>query len=160
MDPETVLAWVHLVAATAWVGGMLFLTLVLVPVLTRDGFTAERRLLFQTLARRFRAVVWVSIIVLLGTGTWLLTARPESLLEPAGWPSALKVKLLLVTVLIGLTAIHDFWLGPKVGRLMREAQANSSPADQALIQLSPWVSRLGLVLALAILLLAVAVART
>ena len=152
--------WLHLLAAVAWIGGMLFVSLVLVPVFKRDGFVGERRALFQTLALRFRMVAWASILTLVATGSMLLTSRMGSLAEPAGWPFVLKLKLALVAILIGLTAAHDFWLGPWVGQLMRGSSADRSATEHMLIRLSPWVARLGLILALVILLLAVAVVRT
>jgi len=155
-----VLVWLHILAAVAWIGGMLFLSLILVPVFKREGFAGERRVLFQTLAVRFRMVVWVSITVLVTTGSLLLTARVGSLAEPGSWPLVLKLKLVLVVLLIALTAVHDFWLGPKVAELMRASPANRGATEQMLVRLSPWIARLGLVLALIILLLAVAVART
>jgi len=154
------ITWVHLLAAVAWIGGMLFLSLVLVPVFKCEGFAGERRVLFQTLALRFRVVVWASIIALVATGSILLTSRVASLAEPEGWPFVLKLKLAAVAVLISLTAVHDFWLGPKVAGLMRRSPVDRSSTEQTLIRLSPWIVRLGLILALVILLLAVAVVRT
>lgn len=47
-----VLVWLHLTAAVAWIGGMLFLSLVLVPVFRPAGLAEERRTLFQTPALR------------------------------------------------------------------------------------------------------------
>ena len=51
------LVWIHLLA-----GGvgrrMVFLSVVLVPVLKRDGDFARHVALFRTVAYRFRAVVW------------------------------------------------------------------------------------------------------
>jgi uncharacterized membrane protein len=123
------LIWVHLLAAVAWIGGMLFLSLVVVPVLTRDPFAAERGILFRAIGRRFRLLVWTSVLVLLTTGPLLLSLRGESLLEPAGWSVVLRIKLLLVVVLIGLTAVHDFWLGPQGGRLMQSAPGSRTPAE-------------------------------
>ena len=155
-----VLVWVHLVAAVAWIGGMLFLSLVVVPVLKRESFTAERGILFRAIGRRFRLLVWVSVVVLLTTGPLLLSLRGESLLEPVGWSVVLRMKLLLVAVLIGLTAVHDFWLGPRVGRLMQSAPGSRMPAENLQIRLSPWIARLGLVLALGVLLAATALVRT
>lgn len=154
------LVWLHILAAAAWIGGMLFLSLILVPVFKREGFAGERRALFQTLALRFRMVAWGSIIALVGTGSLLLASRVGSLAEPASWPFVLKLKLALVALLIALTVVHDFWLGPKVAELMRASPANRGATEQMLVRLSPWIARLGLVLALIILLLAVAVART
>ena len=58
------LMWLHLLAAVAWIGGMLFLSVVLVPVLRRERFASQKALLFRTTARRFRVVVWGAITVL------------------------------------------------------------------------------------------------
>lgn len=154
------LIWVHVLAAVTWVGGMVFLSLVLMPVLKQEPMAAQRGVLFRTIGARFRLIVWISVAVLAVTGPLLLSQRGGPLLEPAGWPLVLKVKLLLVAVLIGLTAIHDFWLGPKVGQLLREPPQDRGPAEVMLIRLSPWIARLALVLALGVLLAATALART
>ena len=136
------------------------MSLVLVPVFKGEGFAGERTTLFQTLALRFRVVVWASIGTLVATGSMLLTSRVGSLAEPAGWLFVLKLKLSLVALLIAMTAVHDFWLGPKVVGLMRRSPLDQSPTEQMLVRFSPWIARLGLTLALVILLLAVAVVRT
>ena len=52
---------VHLLAAVLWIGGMMFLSFILVPVFKRGTFGADHKVLFQTLARRFRITVWGSI---------------------------------------------------------------------------------------------------
>lgn len=148
----------HLVSAVAWIGGMLFLSLVLVPVLKREGFHGERRILFQAVAHRFRVVVWMSIFTIFVTGLFLLAAYVYST-NPASWPMVLKVKLVLVAILIALTAAHDFWVGPLVVRIKRETISDTPVAQQFLVTLSPWIARLGLVLALGILSLGIAVAR-
>jgi copper resistance protein D len=154
------LAWVHVLAAVAWIGGMMFLSLILVPVIRRGSFGADRRALFQTLARRFRITVWTSIVVLVATGPLLVSSKTGSLVEPEGWRSILTMKLWLVALLVLVSAAHDFWLGPLVGRLRREAPDTPGLGDQMLINFSSLVVRLGLVLALAVLFLAVALART
>ncbi len=151
--------WLHLMAVVSWIGGMLFLSLVLVPVFKRVGFTGERRQLFLTLALRFRAVVWASILVLVLTGPLLLIERGEDWSMPAGWPVVLQLKLTLVALLISFTAVHDFWLGPKVGHLMRTPPDARSSRENGLIRLSPWIARLGLVLAIMVLFLGLAVGR-
>ncbi|MGH7230392.1 MAG: DUF4149 domain-containing protein [Nitrospiraceae bacterium] len=154
------LAWGHLLAAVVWIGGMVFLSFILVPVFKRGTFGADRRMLFQTLARRFRVAVWVSIIVLIATGPLLVSSKTGTMAEPEGWRSVLTTKLWMVSLLIGLTAVHDFWLGPLIGRLRRESSDTPSSADQLLINLSTWIARLSLILAFAVLFVAVALART
>lgn len=153
------LVWLHLLVAVVWVGGMVFLVLTLVPALKETPFAGQRGPLFRAVAYRFRMLVWISIVVLLLTGPLLLGQRAEAL-QPSSWPLAIQVKLLLVSLLIGLTALHDFWLGPFVGRLMRLSPGARQPAEDLLMRVAPWVARLGLVLALAVLLAAVALVRT
>jgi uncharacterized membrane protein len=154
-----VLTWIHALAAVLWIGGMFFLFLVLAPVLKRGTFGADRRFLFQALARRFRVAAWVSIALLVVTGPLLIISKGGSFVEPEGLRSVQNVKLLLVTILIALTAMHDFWLGPLVGRLRKESPQAQSSADQLLVQTTTAIARLAVLLAIAILFLAVSLRR-
>jgi putative copper resistance protein D len=154
------LAWTHLLAAMLWIGGMMFLSFILLPVLRRGSFGADRRILFQALARRFRLLVWCAIIVLVATGPLLVSSQTGSLEEPEGWRQVLNLKLWVVAILVLLTAIQDFWLGPLVGRLRRASGDGPSAADQLIIRLTALIGRLGVLLAIVILFLSVALART
>jgi uncharacterized membrane protein len=154
------LAWLHILAAVTWIGGSLFLSAILVPVLKDEPFAAQRGALFKAIAGRFRTMVWASIGLLFATGIPLLTRRVDSLLAPSDWPLPLKAKLGLVLLLVGMTALHDFWIGPKVGRWMRAPQESRTPFESRMIRLAPWVARLGVGLALGVLLAAAALART
>ena len=115
---------VHILAAFVWVGGMLFLGVVGAPVLRRVEPAALRQQLFQQLGLRFRVVGWAAVAVLIVTGVinlhyrgWL---RGSVLGEPAFWRTgtghALAGKLLGVTLMIVLSAVHDFAIGPAAGR--------------------------------------------
>lgn len=153
------LVWIHLVAAVVWVGGMAFLSLVLVPALTREPLAAHRAVLFQAVGRRFRVLVWSSAAVLLVSGMMLLSGRVPSLLVPESWPLAAQLKVLLVVALLTLTALHDFWLGPLVVRLRRKHPAELTQIEKVLPDLSSWVPRLSLLVAVAIVFLGVALSR-
>lgn len=153
------LVWMHLLAAVAWVGGMLFLSLVLVPELKRQLADGPRAGLFRAVGRRFRLLVWGSITLLLTTGPVLLRPRVSSLLDPSTWPPAAKVKLCLVAALLLATGLHDFWLGPTVGRLRALPERERSPAEALQLRLAPWIARGVLILALLVLLAAVRLAR-
>jgi putative copper resistance protein D len=69
-------------------------------------------------------------------------------------------KLGLVTILLFLTLAHDFILGPRVGQIMQLPNERRTRFDQALVLWSPWIARLSLILALAVLLAAVILARS
>lgn len=116
---------VHLLAAMLWLGGMFFLGVVGAPVLRAVDPPAVRQLLFQRIGLRFRAAGWWAIGILIVTGVinlhfrgWL---RWEGVLGSAAfWHTpvgrALALKLGAVAVMVTVSAIHDFVLGPLAGR--------------------------------------------
>ena len=115
---------VHLLATLFWLGGMFFLAIVGAPAL-RGLDPSLRSRLFKEIGVRFRRSGWVAITLLLITGVMNLNFR--GLLGPAlhgggdfwlsGMGRILAWKLGLVTLMVSLAAIHDFWLGPLSGRL-------------------------------------------
>jgi copper resistance protein D len=133
---QLALRFVHLVAAITWIGGMLFIALVLVPVTRRVDDIALRRRLVQAVGRRFRTVGWIALVVLVLTGLANLALRPELLGLPRFW-----VKATLVTLALVLSGVHDFVLGPRAGRpdLYSAARAQAS-----------WLARAEVVVVLAI----------
>lgn len=111
--------WIHIVAATIWVGGMLFLVLVVVPWLRRGGRVDAAVFLRETGAR-FRNVGWGCFGVVLLTGTFNLWARgvrlsdfvrEEWLSSPFG--KTVVLKLLVFAAVLTISAMHDFAVGPR-----------------------------------------------
>ena len=96
---RTVRLFLHVLAATVWVGGQLTLA-GLVPALRRFGPDATR-----AAARRFAIVAWSAFAVLVATGIWnVLEVDPR---WSSDYGTTLKVKLGVVG-LSGLTAaIHS-----------------------------------------------------
>jgi putative copper export protein len=152
--------WLHLVAAVAWIGGMLFLSLVLAPLVRSRKAVPEFMALFRTAALRFRLVVYGAIVVLLVSGPILLHARGLSLWDPTPWPSVLRVKLGMIVLLLILTVVHDLILGPRMRAIGAKPQEERSRREQTVVRLSPWLPRLSLMLALAILFAAALLARS
>jgi len=160
MMGASLLIWLHLLAAVSWIGGMIFLSLVLVPVLKREPFASQKALLFRTIGRRFQAVVWGAIAVLLFTGPLLLHQGGIPIADPLGWPMVLAAKLGLVAILLILTLTHDLIIGPRVGRIVQLPRESRTRFDHSLVLWSPWLARLSLIIALAVLFAAVMLART
>ncbi|TKB91885.1 MAG: hypothetical protein E8D41_10495 [Nitrospira sp.] len=154
------LVWLHVLAAVAWIGGMIFLSLVLAPLVRSRKALPEFMALFRSAARRFRFVVWGAIAVLLSTGPVLLQQRGLSLLNPVEWPQVLWMKLGLVGALLLLTATHDLLLGPRVRKISALPEGARSSWEQTIVRTSSWVPRIALLLALFVLGVAAMLARS
>lgn len=92
---ETVRLFLHVLAATVWVGGQLTLA-ALVPALRPHGSDVTR-----AAARAFNRVAWWAFAVLVVTGVWNVAAQPDS--TTGGYDATLAVKLVVVAA-SGLTA--------------------------------------------------------
>lgn len=154
------LVWIHLLAAVVWVGGMVFLSVVLVPVLRRDGGFARHAELFRTAAYRFRLLVWGAMGTLVATGASLAVGRAIPLTAPSQWPPIFMTKIGLVALLFTLTLLHDLVVGPRVRRIPGTPEATGSAWGRLLVRYSVLVPRLSLFVALLVLLAAVVLART
>jgi putative copper export protein len=98
IDWETVRLFLHVLAATVWVGGQLTLA-ALVPALrgTAEGVT-------QVAARAFNRVAWPAFGVLIVTGVWNVIAVDD---DSAAFQHTLMLKYALVLV-SGITAfVHQ-----------------------------------------------------
>lgn len=154
------LIWIHLLSAVTWIGGMVFLSVVLVPLLRRDGRFAQHAALFREVAYRFRSVVWGAMGMLVGTGVVLAAGRAIPLGEPWRWPTIFVVKMGLAVFLFSLTLLHDLVVGPRVRRIMGAAEKERTAGELILLRYSALLPRLSLLLALFVLLAAVVLART
>ena len=110
---DAIVHWLHLTAAIIWVGGTLFTSIVVQPVL-RASLTEDRRLaVYAEMGRRLSAVQWTTWSVLLLTGLyklWGVHETPEVFYGPFG--RILTVKLSFVAVMVALSLVHSLSWGP------------------------------------------------
>jgi putative copper export protein len=92
---DTVRMFLHVLAATVWVGGQLTLA-ALVPVLRRLGPDVPR-----AAARRFNVVAWPAYGVLIATGIWNIAAVGPM---TASYRNTLIAKIVVVAA-SGITAV-------------------------------------------------------
>jgi putative copper export protein len=97
---DTIRLFLHVLAATIWVGGQLVLA-ALVPVLRRFGADA-----LGAAARRFNQVAWTAFGVLLVTGIWNIVAVRSQISGCASYRTTLIVKLVVVLISGVTAALH------------------------------------------------------
>lgn len=139
---------------------MVFLSLVLAPLVRSRNSTSEIVALFRAAALRFRLVVWGAMAVLLATGPLLLSQRQIAFTNPAAWPEILVVKLGLVAGLLLSTFLHDLFLGPKISRIAAIPESRRTAWERALVKTARWLPRLSLLIAVAVIVVAVMLARS
>lgn len=122
---------IHVLAAFIWLGGMFFIALVAVPILRKIESPAKRSEILSITAKRFRVVSWIAISVLLVTGLFNAINHGVTIgLISTGvffysyFGKVLTVKVILVFIMVVLSAIHDFFLGPQLTDLMSSGLSN------------------------------------
>ena len=156
---DIALITVHILAAIVWVGGMLFLSLVLAPLIRSRKAAPEFMALFRSAALRFRVVAWAAIGMLLITGPMLLSQRGIALTLPSSWPDIVRLKLALVGVLLVLTVLHDLVLGPRISHAVAIPEASRTAWEHLVVRTARWLPRVSLLLALAVVIAAAVLAR-
>ncbi len=153
----------HLIFITFWLGGMLFTVAVLVPA-TRKKLKNQKGLLFTELGTRFSRLSWILFPFIILTGILALFGRgftSDTLLSATFWQSAygsiLKTKLFHFGLMLFVSALHDFWLGPKAALMMQQDPDNTTTKFYQ--KASRWGGRINLILGLIILYYAVALVR-
>ena len=159
--------FIHLISAATWVGGSLFLVLVLVPVTrTQMESPSQGARLLGHVARRFRPVAWASITLLVATGLFIVTdhwrVTPLDFFSGSDWfIHVLRAKVGLVLTVIVLSFFHDFVLGPRVTRRLEDLQGSGAPParTQMTRRWLVWIARANLALVLTVVALAVTLDR-
>ena len=97
---ETIRLFLHVLAATVWVGGQLTLA-GLVPGLRQVAADAPK-----AAARRFNLIAWPAYAVLVFTGIWNITAVKPS------WSSEYGVTLFVKILVVALSGVAAFLHAP------------------------------------------------
>ena len=171
-----ILIWIHITAAMFWIGGMLFFSIVLVPSL-RGLPIGQRSEVMSRIGRRFRKTGWISLGVLLVTGL-LQLYRLGIPVFMGGW---IWAKLVMVVLMVSLTLLHEFVLGPRSIEMSRKVGPGAqnygaplkvgpgaqnygaqlaNPTPHPLQRTVRWMARFNLIIGLFIVLASVYLART
>ena len=156
--------FLHLVAAAAWIGGMIALAAVVVPVLRRHQPRRDAMQLLHDSGLRLRSLGWAALgllvlsgVVQTGYRSGGLAALASAALWTSPWGQLLAAKLVLVAAILCLAGIHDFRVGPHATRVSLEDP--EAPAALLLRRRASWFGRVNLLLSLAVVALGVLLAR-
>ncbi len=157
-------AWIHIIAAMAWIGGMLFLSIIMVPALRKLGSLENSAAMIRETGRRFRRFGYLLFIILLITGagnlhmrgfTFKFMGTSDFWMSPYG--QTLAYKLVLFILMIGLGVAHDFLIGRKALAAMVDRPASGPTLRMR--RAASWMGRLNIIIAILISLLGVMLVR-
>lgn len=113
---KEIILFLHIVFASLWIGGMLFMAIVLSPYIKKLPLSIE---IFQEVGKRYSivgTVIGLPILFITGvlntvsiTGMEFTTLLNSSL----EYATTLKEKLIFFSLTVILAVFHDFYLGPK-----------------------------------------------
>jgi len=131
---EITLVVLHVLGATVWVGGTIALTFIAVPAI-RTLTGEARATTMRKLGERWRPIGWSALLAMVLTGAPLAAhVLPDS---GAGAKAVFAVKMALFAALIVVAYLHDFVLGPRVAREIREGRP---PVSRPRLVLVGWTS--------------------
>lgn len=146
--------FLHVVFAAFWIGGMLFLPLILLPGIRNSN---NRTTLLYKTGVKFRFYGWIALIGLFSTGAYNMYAKGLSFnwkfLVEDGYGKLLGIKLLAFAMMLIIGAVHDFYIGNKAIEQMQQT------SEGTLRHIARWSGRINLILALVIAFLGVAISR-
>jgi uncharacterized membrane protein len=169
---DTLVLWIHILAAISWVGGMIFVAFIVGPYVRRTFPPAGRAPLMAEIGKRFSYLGWSAIVTLIITGIYnavRFLGSWNALVETT-FGHILLVKIGVVAVMICLSIAHDFFLGPRqrdLGKALRLssptetsfrlATGEKSSHEAALRRMRRWtvlIAQINLLLGLLVILLA------
>jgi len=112
--------WLHILAAMLWLGGMLYLVFVLVPVLRRKRYGGIAGRFLHEMGVQFRNLGWICFALLFASGTFNLTypaamrqhptaPETERLRRQAGMFGRLNLLLGLLVVFVAVMMVRGWF---------------------------------------------------
>jgi copper resistance protein D len=153
---DSLLIWMHLVTASIWVGGSIFLGIVLAPMLkTITGSLGDRIALMIKIGRRFNKIAIPSFVILIITGIYNSRAFLEEphLLFETNYGIILVFKIILVIATLVTYIIHVRILNAETEKTLSTGNAESVYV-QSIRSKIIHLGRITVILSVTILLLA------
>lgn len=145
--------FLHVMAAIVWIGGTIFMALIIQPVIRKALSLQQRMAVYHETGMRFKKVQWVCLGILLLTGTFMVWKRGVPF---ESFTSLISTKIALVVVVIVLSFLHSQIWGP---RLVASSSDPQSPSYLALVRKLRIFGQINLLASLVIIFLAILISR-
>jgi len=125
---DGLVTWVHLICASIWVGGSIFIGAVLVPVLKSYTKSVEELVtLMVKVGRRFNRITIPAFAILMATGVYnsrAFISNPGALLNTE-YGTILLIKIILVFATVVTYVIHVRLLNANMERKIMSGQGGN-----------------------------------
>ncbi|MHB1339576.1 MAG: hypothetical protein ACYCYG_12260 [Bellilinea sp.] len=118
--------WLHIIATVMWVGGIMTLSVLVIPAARRTLETKDYVALLGRLQEGLQRVGWLSLAVLVGTGMFQMAAHPsyDGLLGITNnWAVAIFIKHLVISLMVLVSAYLTWGLMPALRRIALQRAA-------------------------------------
>lgn len=153
---DGLVTWVHLICASIWVGGSIFIAAVAVPVLRSHTKSTEELVgLMVKIGRQFNRVTVPAFAILIATGVYNARgyiAAPDALTGSA-YGILLLIKIILVLATVGTYVVHVRTLNAEMERKILSGNAGEVYVKSVRAKVIH-LGRIIVILSIAILLLA------
>ena len=151
--------WLHIIATVTWIGGLIALSVLVIPAARRTLQPGDYAALLDRLQAGLQRIGWLSLAVLIVTGMFQMSAQPayEGFLAISNaWAVAILIKHIMIGIMV-LTGAYLTWgIMPSLRRmaLLRATGQNLDGAkDLALRKRESLVLTINIVLSIVVLLL-------
>ncbi len=153
---DALIMWAHLVAASIWVGGSIFIGIVFAPLLKTISDSVEGRLsIMIRVGRKFNKIGVPSLIILIATGIYNsvgFISKPEMILS-TNYGIVLLIKVILVIILIITFAIHVRLIRSEIERKIESRELSAGLLQKVRSKIIT-LGRITVLISVAILLMA------
>jgi len=125
---DSLITWVHLICSSIWVGGSIFIGVVLVPVLKSHTRSLEELVaLMVKVGRRFNMITVPAFGILIATGIYNsrgFVGNPAAILDTT-YGVILLVKIIFVIATVGTYVVHVKLLNADMERKIMSSQGGN-----------------------------------
>ena len=153
----TLAFWIHMLATVVWIGGLAALSILVMPAARQTLDSTAYAAFLGSLQRRIDPLGWLSLIFLVATGMFQMSANPNYagfLTISNSWALAILLKHLVFLGMVAISAYITWGLLPRLQRIaLRQAHGQEVPESQELQNRELWLMRTNLILGIVVLAL-------